>query len=149
MFKLLDNKNPCTHNFTLTHMFILTFICPFLGPPEPPENIAVLVLSLTSVRVEWDSGFTGLLQCTFHLQYRAEGDTDWSEMTLVPVNKHDRQAVEITGLVQYTNYIVQMFTSNANGVSATTQNIYFSISGKRMNWVGTCIQHKVHVGIFV
>ena len=91
----------------------------------------MLVLSLTSVRVEWDSGFTGLLQCTFHLQYRAVDDTDWTEMTLVPVNKHDRQAIEITGLLQYTNNMLQMFTSNANGVSATTQNIYFSISGKK------------------
>ena len=117
------------------------------GPPEPPENIAVLVLSLSSVRVEWDSGFTGLLQCTFHLQYRAVDDTDWTEMTLVPVNKHDRQAIEITGLIQYTNYMVRMFTSNANGVSATTQNIYFSISGKRIEWVG--IQHKAHVGMCV
>ena len=64
-------------------MFILTFICPFSGPPEPPENIAVLVLSLTSVRVEWDSGFTGLLQCTFNLQYRVEGGIDWYRLWIL------------------------------------------------------------------
>ena len=70
----MDNKN--IHNFILKNVFILSFICPFSGPPEPRENITVLVLSLTSVRVEWDSGFTGLLQCTFHLQSRAEGHID-------------------------------------------------------------------------
>ena len=66
MFKLIDNKN--IHKFTLKNVFILTFIWLFSGPPEPPENIPVLVLSLTSVQVEWVSGFTGLLQCKFHLQ---------------------------------------------------------------------------------
>ena len=73
MFKPMD----IYLQFKLKNVFILTFFCPFSGPPKPPQNIAVIVLSLTSVQVEWDSGFTGLLQCTLHLQYRAVGDTEW------------------------------------------------------------------------
>ena len=62
MFKLMKKKI-----FTFrAKKIVLTFICLFSGPPEPPENIAVLTLSLPSVRVEWDSVFTYLehtIQC--------------------------------------------------------------------------------------
>ena len=108
------------------------FFLPYLfisGPPNPPENIAVSVVSLTSVRVEWDPGFSGMIQSTFHIQYRKVGETDWIEVTAAASYTLERQSVDIAGLDADTDYVLRMFTSNVNGVSSITTNIYFSIRG--------------------
>ena len=66
---------------------------------------------------------------TFHLQYQALGESNWSEITVAESSGLGRQSVDIAGLEPDVEYVLRMFASNAAGASSTTQNIYFSIKG--------------------
>ena len=100
------------------------------GKPGVPANITVSALSTTSVQVEWDPGFTGLVGRTFHILYQMLGASTWSQIEVAGTGVGGRQSAEITGLQSDTDYVLRMFASNPAGISATTDSTYFSIQGK-------------------
>lgn len=97
---------------------IQTEIYRFLDHPETPTEFSHIIESLTdtSVTLQWKAGFNGGVPQVFVLTYRKEDVQDWEEMTLQD-SGDSVMNVTIHGLSSNTNYQIQLYAVNSEGIS--------------------------------
>ena len=100
----------------------------FIGPPNPPINVAVNAIGTTSFSLSWTAGFDNGFNQTVVIQLSTNGQT-WSNKTMIigdSGSSNKKHTETLNNLDHSTLHYVRLFSYNREGNSNYSEVVNFT-----------------------